>query len=52
MKRWENESGTKSRARHGIAKQVDKAGAMTMVLILILICLVGSALLGFRGYWS
>ena len=34
------------------AMPVDKLGAMTTVLILILICLVGSALLGFRGYWS
>jgi hypothetical protein len=27
-------------------------GAMTTVLILLLIGLIGSALLGFRGYWS
>ena len=25
---------------------------MTMILVLVLVCLVGSALLGFRGYWS
>ena len=28
------------------------AGAMTTVLTLLLIVLIGSALLGFRGYWS
>jgi len=27
-------------------------GAMTTILILLLIGLIGSALLGFRGYWS
>jgi hypothetical protein len=51
MGQWENESGTKSR-RHGIATPVDKLVAMTTILVLILICLIGSALLGFRGYWS
>jgi hypothetical protein len=28
------------------------AGAMTTVLTLLLIVLIGSALLGIRGYWS
>jgi hypothetical protein len=28
------------------------AGAMATVLILLLIVLIGSALLGYRGYWS
>ena len=48
---WENENGTKSTLPpYGHAGRY--SGGMTMVLMLVLICLVGSALLGFRGYWS
>ena len=35
-----------------MAMPVVKLAAMTMILIFTLICLVGSALVGFRGYWS
>jgi hypothetical protein len=46
--RKQNKVKRLSRFRHSNA--VDRL--MTTVLILVLICLVGSALLGFRGYWS